>query len=255
MRGRVKIASRTFDSHDDALPRVSAQRLIGAPVQIAVGVLLVAVAGCVDAIGYIALGGFFASFMSGASISLGVGLSEGQMGAVYEGIVLIAAFLAGAIVGTVTAGIVGVWALPTVLLLESGLLVGAVLLTGSGWDASVSILPVVAAMGVQNTALRPVNGVRVGVTFMTGTLISLGQGVGRALLGRSRRWSWSAHAVLWCAFCAGAAAGAFLYAQFGFGAVSVPAVTVGMTAVIVLAVVYFKQTARTRNAADRRTRP
>ena len=35
-------------------------------------------------------------------------------------------------------------------------------------------LPVVAAMGVQNTALRPMNGVRLGVTFMTGTLVSVG---------------------------------------------------------------------------------
>jgi uncharacterized membrane protein YoaK (UPF0700 family) len=43
-------------------------------MQIGVGVLLIAVAGCVDAIGYVALGGFFASFMSGASVSLGSGI-------------------------------------------------------------------------------------------------------------------------------------------------------------------------------------
>lgn len=39
-------------------------------------------------------------------------------------------------------------------------------------------LPVVAAMRVQYTALRPMNGVRLGVTFVTGTLVSVGQGVG-----------------------------------------------------------------------------
>lgn len=149
-------------------------------IQIGIGVLLVSAAGYVDAIGYIALGGSFASFMSGASISLGVGVSEGDWGAVYHGAFLITAFLAGAIGATVLAGVAGVWALPIVLLLEGGLLAGAVLLAWTGWSASVSIFPVVTAMGVQNTALRPMDGVRLGVTYMTGTLVNLGQGVGRA---------------------------------------------------------------------------
>jgi hypothetical protein len=51
--------------------------------------------------------GFFAFFMSGASISL-----------------------AGAFVATVTAGITGVWLLSKALLLEAVLLAGAVLMTG-----------------------------------------------------------------------------------------------------------------------------
>ena len=49
------------------------QARITRSVQVGVGVSLTAVAGFVDAVGYIELGGFFASFMSGASISLGVG--------------------------------------------------------------------------------------------------------------------------------------------------------------------------------------
>ena len=57
-----------------AMGRVSTRTQIG------LGVLLTAVAGSVDAIGYLALGGFFASFMSGASISLGIAISESQWG-------------------------------------------------------------------------------------------------------------------------------------------------------------------------------
>src|SRR5690606_18510047 len=113
---------------------------------------------------------------------------------------------------------------------------------GTGWPASASIIPVVAAMGFQNTALRPVNGVRLGATFMTGTLVSLGQGIGRALLGRNKS-SWLSHALLWFAFCVGAAAGASLYAVFGFAAVLGPAALVAATAAIVSIVIYFNRRA------------
>jgi uncharacterized membrane protein YoaK (UPF0700 family) len=223
------------------LPRSTVRTSIGSYGHTGLGVLLVAVAGYVDAIGYIALGGFFASFMSGASISLGIGISEGHWSAIQEAALVIAAFLGSAIVATVTAGVMGSWALPTVLLLEGGLLAGAVVLAGSGWPLSVSILPVVAAMGVQSTALRPVDGVRLGATFMTGTLVSLGQGLGRAVLGRSRPRDWFPHALLWCAFVAGAAAGASLYAVFGFVAVSGPAALVAGMAVLVAVSVFFSR--------------
>ena len=222
----VMIGRRHVDAPAKQMQRVDAAVLIGRRAQVGLGVSLTAIAGCVDAIGYIELGGLFASFMSGASVSLGVGVGEGQWRPVLDGAFLIAAFLCGGTTATVMSGIAGVWALPSVLLLEGGLLAGAALLTGTGWATSSAILFVVAAMGVQNTALRPVDGVRLGVTFMTGTLVSLSQAVGRALLGRARPWQWAPHALVWCVFSAGAAAGAALYVLFGFMSVVVPAVLV-----------------------------
>lgn len=188
---------------------------LGLAAQVFLGGLLTAVAGFVDAIGYIGLGGLFASFMSGASVSLGVGLGNGHWGPVYQAVMMIASFLTGVTFGTVLTGITGIWALPTVLLLDGLFLAGAVLLAGSGAAMATSILPVVAAMGVQNTALRPVNGVRLGVTFITGTLVSLGQALGHALLGRPQAWRLGGHALMWGALTAGAAAGAILHARFG----------------------------------------
>jgi hypothetical protein len=70
----------------------------------------------------------------------------------------------------------GVWALPTVLLLEAGLLAGAGLLTGTGWPASVGVLPVVRGHGRSEYGSAPHGWVRLGVTFLAGTLVSLGQG-------------------------------------------------------------------------------
>jgi uncharacterized membrane protein YoaK (UPF0700 family) len=60
--------------------------------------LLSAVAGFVDAVGFIALGGFFVSFMSGNSTRLGVGLIEAASAARLAAI-LIAAFVSGATAG------------------------------------------------------------------------------------------------------------------------------------------------------------
>jgi uncharacterized membrane protein YoaK (UPF0700 family) len=214
---------------------------VSTPAKLGLGVLLTAVAGSVDAIGFLALGGFFASFMSGASISLGISMSESRWVAALDGAVLILVFLAGAVIATILTEVANEWGLPTALTLEGCLLGGAAVLARTGWEPSVAIIPVVAAMGVQNTTLRPVEGVRLGVTFMTGTLVSLGQGLGRAILGRSRVRTSAPHALLWCAFAAGAGAGASLYAVFGFAAVAGPAALVGAMSAAVAVAGYVKR--------------
>ena len=50
--------------------------------EVALAVTLSAVAGYVDAIGFLKLGGFFVSFMSGNSTRLGVGLATAHWSAV-----------------------------------------------------------------------------------------------------------------------------------------------------------------------------
>jgi uncharacterized membrane protein YoaK (UPF0700 family) len=196
--------------------------MVAEPVRVGAGVSLTAVTGFVDAVGYIELGGFFASFMSGASISIGVGMSESHWPAVQHAGFLIAAFVAAATTSSMISGMMRPWGLPTVLFLEAACLSGAVVMIETGWAPSAAIVPAVAAMGIQNTALRPLSGVRLGVTFMTGTLISLSQALGRSLIGRGRRWSWLPHGFVWCSFVAGAGAGALLYIDYGFVALVAP---------------------------------
>lgn len=226
----------------------------GPKFQVALGISLTAIAGYVDAIGFLALGGLFASFMSGASISLGIAMSGGQWGMLFEAANLICVFLVGAIGATVLTGLTGIVGMPLALLVEGVLLIAAVLMTLEGWGPYAAILPVVAAMGVQNTIVRPVNGVRLGVTFMTGTLVNLGEGIGRAILGRGRPRSWYPHFLLWLSFSIGAAVGAWFYASYGFLAVSGPAVVVTLLAIVVLAIVLFRRWRRVRRVTRRMAR-
>jgi uncharacterized membrane protein YoaK (UPF0700 family) len=202
------------------------QAAIPISLQLWTGALLTVVAGFVDAIGYIELGGFFASFMSGASISLGVSATANQWLAAYHAVLLIIVFVTAATTSSVISGIMRPWGIPTAILLEAACLSAAVLMIESGLPSFESIFPVVAAMGIQNTALRPINGIRLGVTFMTGTLVSLSRALGRFLIGRARFWSWAPHGLIWCFFVAGAAAGAALHLKWGFVALAVPTVTV-----------------------------
>lgn len=226
----------------------------GPKFQVALGISLTAIAGYVDAIGFLALGGLFASFMSGASISLGISISGGQWDMLIEAANLICVFLVGAIGATVLTGVTGILSMPLVLFVEGVLLIAAVAMTLEGWGAYAAILPVVAAMGVQNTIVRPVNGVRLGVTFMTGTLVNLGEGIGRAILGRGRPRSWYPHFLLWLSFSIGAAVGAWFYATYGFLAVSGPAVVVTLMAMIVFVIVLFRRWRRVRRVARRMAR-
>jgi uncharacterized membrane protein YoaK (UPF0700 family) len=185
--------------------------------------------------------------MSGASISIGVGLSESRWTAVGQAGLLICAFVGAATAANLLSGLLEGWKLPATLALESALLFLAVVMTLRGSAATASIIPVVAAMGAQNGILRPLNGVRLGVTFMTGTLVSVGETLAGLLL---RRTSWRlccAHALLWCAFVAGAAAGAGLHAAAGFVVLAGPA-----TVVAVMALAAAVRTLRDRRRPARR---
>jgi uncharacterized membrane protein YoaK (UPF0700 family) len=175
--------------------------------------------------------------MSGASVSLGSAASVMQWPIVIHAAALILTFIAGAVAAVVLAGETGAFALAVVLAMESVLLVSSGWMAARGVDTRQAIFAVVAAMGVQNTALQPKDGMRLGATFMTGTLVSMSKAIGEALLGKQTRWNWFSHASLWIAFTLGAGLGAYFYIDFGFEVVLAPAAVVAFTAASNLAMV------------------
>ena len=92
---------------------------------IALACALSALAGYVDGIGFVHLGGLFVSFMSGNSTRMGVSLAQGQWVTAAQALGLIALFVTGAAVGSLIVLGRGANRQPWVLLAEASLLAAA----------------------------------------------------------------------------------------------------------------------------------
>jgi uncharacterized membrane protein YoaK (UPF0700 family) len=159
--------------------------------------LLSGLAGMVDAIGLIRLGNLFVSFMSGNSTQFAVALGRLQFAEAGQILALILLFVAGAAGGQLLAHLTGSRHLSAVLA------VVAVLLTISAvFDTAP--LPMVLAMGALNAAMHRAGNVRVSLTFVTGTLVRFGQGLGDFLAARTKDWEWVEQTIPWLGIVAGA---------------------------------------------------
>lgn len=181
---------------------------------------LAALAGLVDATGFIATGGFFVSFMSGNSTRLGVGLID-NVEHLTLAASLIGSFVAGVFIGTLVGHSAGRRRRPVLLLLLAVLLATAARL---GIDMPADALLVTAfAMGALNTVFSAEGEVRISLTYMTGNLVKAGQRLAGVLLGNGR-WAWLPYLALWVAMVGGAVAGAALWPLLGIGGLWIAAV-------------------------------
>ncbi len=172
------------------------------------GIGLAFLAGLVDATGFLALNGFFVSFMSGNSTRLGVGLSQFSASAGIAG-GLIVSFLVGVIAGSLVGAQLGQHR-------KSGnLALVGLLLAIAGAFGELDFLPGAAvamalAMGVENTVFDKSDQLPVGLTYMTGTLVKLGQAVAGAFLNETQ-FAWLPYLLHWIGLMLGAVTGAVLY--------------------------------------------
>ncbi|WP_414475613.1 YoaK family protein [Microvirga sp. M2] len=193
-----------------------------------IGLLLTAVAGWVDAIGFLQLSGLYTSFMSGNTTQLGVSLGTTGGFARILPLALVAAFFTGAFTGNLLALLSGRWCLPTVLGMVSCLLGLAFWIFGSGETVHGVSLLLSGAMGAQNAALRQVKGVHAGTTYVTGTLFSAGRDLAAAVLGKGPRWRWLLHVAVWLFLMAGAAGGAATFGHAGRWSLGLPAILLAL---------------------------
>lgn len=190
---------------------------------------LAVLAGYVDAVGFLRLGGMFVSFMSGNSTRLAVEMALGAAAA-FTAAALIAAFVGGVVAGTTLATVAGAWRKPAVIAGAAALLVPAAALDLRG--ASVVLLA--ASMGMVNCVFQRSGEVSIGVTYMTGALVKLGQYLAAALMGYGGRWAWLPYLLLWSGLVAGAVAGAMVHARFGGAALWVAVAMGAVLAVVAL---------------------
>ncbi|MFC5388170.1 YoaK family protein [Brevundimonas bullata] len=171
-----------------------------------------AVAGFVDVVGFLMTGGFFVSFMSGNSTRLGVGIAEGSSTVGVAG-GLILTFMAGVVLGASVGRLAKAHKEPAILALVTGLLALALVMHGLGLGVW-AVLPLALAMGAQNTVFAENGEVRVGLTYMTGTLVKFGKRLTASLWG-GPPLGWLPYLLLWAGLLTGAILGALTFARFG----------------------------------------
>ncbi|PZO01878.1 MAG: DUF1275 domain-containing protein [Alphaproteobacteria bacterium] len=195
----------------------------------ALATCLSGLAGFVDAMAYIHLGGFFVSFMSGNTTRLGVSLAEGSSDAALAGGLLLT-FVAGVVIGSMTGQIFVSRRQPAVLVMVALLLAAAAALSAFDrpWLAAIAMA---LAMGAENAVFEIDGEVRIGLTYMTGTLVKLGQRITAALLGGDR-FGWVPYLLLWMGLAAGGLAGAMTYARMGVGGLWIAAGVAGVLAIM-----------------------
>lgn len=173
---------------------------------------LTALAGYVDGVGFLAVGGLFVSFMSGNSTQFAVGAAEYSATALLA-LGLIGAFLLGVVAATLLSARFEKRRKSAVLLLVASLLAISAILPHFS-VAAMAPLVMAAAMGAENLVFQRDGEVSIGLTYMTGAIVKAGQRVGTALLG-GPKWDWVPHLLLWSSLVGGAVAGALSFQRWG----------------------------------------
>lgn len=197
-----------------------------------VAVLLAALAGFVDAVAFSSFAGFFASFMSGNSTRLGVAIATGLDGEIWTAAGLLLGFVAGAMGGAIAVRAAGARGREAVMLLVTVLLALAGLCVGFG-PRQLALVLLAGAMGAENGVFLRDGEVRVGLTYMTGTLVRFGQRLADALMGAGPRFAWWRDLVFWGGFVGGTLGGAAAFVMMGDRAIWLAAVLAALLTLLV----------------------
>ena len=166
-----------------------------------------ALAGFVDAVGFLSANNYFVSFMSGNTTRLGVDLVTSPATALVPAL-LIAGFVAGVFGGALLAARAGSRRKVAVLTLVTLLLAGAAL-AGAVGHHSIMLALLVLAMGALNNTFQRDGEVSVGLTYMTGALVRFAQGLAARLTGTGGD-GWQNWLLLWIGLATGAVFGAYV---------------------------------------------
>ncbi len=184
---------------------------------IALACVLSCLAGFVDAIGFIHLGGLFVSFMSGNSTRLGVFIEEGRWHEAAETAGLILLFVIGAGVGNLI--VLGLKAHRQAwVLLTEGVLLALAATAFSFGHSQVTVALIVSAMGLENAVFFTGGAGGIGLTYITGALVKVGQLMALALRG-GEPFGWLPNLLQWSALVSGSVLGAIAYRLYDLHAI------------------------------------
>jgi uncharacterized membrane protein YoaK (UPF0700 family) len=121
------------------------------------------------------------------------------------------------------------------VLLVEALLLAAAALCSTFSLSTVAVAAIVLAMGLENAVFQIYEGAGLGVTYITGALVKVGQLAAASLIGGAR-WTWLPNLLLWAALVAGGVCGVFAYRWIDLAAIWLAAGTSLALSCIVAAV-------------------
>lgn len=194
------------------------------PRELGLALCLTTAAGFLDAVGFLDLGGYFISFMSGNTTRLSAEIVGHSAVGVGKALGIIGLFVAGTVVGSVVYRLgdmlaargrrIAVDGRVAVLAGTTGVVGLSAVAAELSWFPFPPILIVAVAMGMLNATFLSDGEVSVGLTYMTGTLVRAGQRLAEVFFG-GPRWSWLRPVGQWLSLALGATLGAWAYTQLG----------------------------------------
>lgn len=169
------------------------------------------IAGMTDAIGLL-MAGDFVSFMSGNTTRAALAIGYGDWSTATILISAVGFFIIGNALGVVVAGwfrkrLAGLLGVVAILLCLAAIL--PIEMRGSP-----AFFLVVLCMGMINATVEHIEGLPIGLTYVTGALSRFGRGIGRWLTG-DRRHDWIIQIVPWIGMVVGAVIGGLLTFEIG----------------------------------------
>lgn len=204
----------------------------------ALAIYLSSIAGFVDTIGFMYLGGYFLSFMSGNTTRLTAALNDGHLDVATKAGLLMLLFLVGVAIGALISQLGQRYLPPTRTREVILLFVCLTSAIASVWVATghedMAVYSLSFTVGAMNSTFERNGEVSISLTYMTGTLVKMAQRFVAAFFGGPHS-AWLINFALWLSLACGALMGGRCYVEFGLYSVWV--VTVLLVAGTVAALV------------------
>ncbi len=173
-------------------------------------------AGLVGAAAFVHTGGYFVTFMTGNTERAVLGYFEDDARLAVSAAWVLLAFVGGVVVASLCRR--HFWVDhphgPTMLTAASLVAATAICVALDGWtpEAQIAFLPVLFvafAMGALNTSFVKGGEVSIPLSYVTGTLVKMGQGIERHISGGAAT-AWTGYFFLYVSFIVGATIGGFI---------------------------------------------
>ncbi|MDO5367631.1 YoaK family protein [Kocuria sp.] len=183
---------------------------------------LSSITGFIDALGFLYLGGFFLSFMSGNTTRMTAAAVEGSWDVAWRAAGVMALFLTGVMIGSLISRVAHRRLPPTRPREAVLLFVCFTVSVASVWVALghglLAVLSLSFTVGAMNSIFERDGEVSISLTYMTGTLVKMSQRFVGAFFGGSHR-AWLRYFILWLSLVIGAVLGGLCYVTIGIKSV------------------------------------